>query len=60
MNNNASVNKQMQEMAKESEMMNNKNTHAYMQAAVNVIFTQMHENKGITLFCERTMAVMIK
>ena len=40
--------------------MNNKNTHAYMQAAVNVVFTQIHENKGINMFGERAIAETIK
>ena len=52
--------KQIQEMMKESEMMNNTNKHAYMEAEVNVMFTQMHANKGIRLFGERDIAAMIK
>ena len=31
-----------------------------MQAEVNVMFTYMHSNKGIKLFCERSIAAMIK
>ena len=44
MNNDVFMNKQLQEMMKRSEMMNNTNTHAYMQAAVNVMFAQIHAN----------------
>ena len=40
--------------------MNNKNTHAYMKAAVNVMFMHMHAKKGIQFFGERDIAVMIK
>ena len=40
--------------------MNNKNTHANMQLAVNVVFTQIHAKKGITVFSERGIVVMIK
>ena len=40
--------------------MNNTDTHAYIQAAVNVMNTQMHEKKGINKFGERAMAEMIK
>ena len=40
---------------KESDMMNNANTHTYMQAAVNVLFTHIN-----TIFGERDKAVMIK
>ena len=40
--------------------MNNTNTHAYIQAAVNVLFTQMHTKKGIKLFCDRDISAMIK
>ena len=31
-----------------------------MQAVSNVMFTQMHANKGIKLFYERSIAAMIK
>ena len=41
-------------------MRNNKNTHVYMQAAANVMFTQIHANKAITLFGERAIVDMIK
>ena len=58
--NNTCINKQIQKTTKESEVMNNKNMHAYMQAAVNVIFTQMHAKKGIKIFGERGIAAMIK
>ena len=40
--------------------MNNTNTHAYMQATVNVVFTQMHAKKRIKLFGERDLVVMKK
>ena len=40
--------------------MNNTNKHTYMQAVSNVMFTQMHANKGIKLFYERSIAAMIK
>ena len=40
--------------------MNNKNTHAYMQAAVKMMFNQMHAKKGIKLFGERYIAPTIK
>ena len=40
--------------------MNNKNAHAYMQAAVNVMFMQMNEKKGIKLFGKRDILEMIK
>ena len=39
--------------------MNNTNTHAYMQAVFNVIFTHIHAKKGIKLFGERAIAEMI-
>ena len=52
--------KKIQETIKESEELNNTNTHAYIQAAVNVMNTQMHEKKGINKFGERAMAEMIK
>ena len=48
------------EIGKESEVMNNKNTHAYMQAAVNVMFTYMNAKKGINIFYERCISAMIK
>ena len=47
-------------MIKESEVMNNKNTYAYMQAAVNVIFTQIHAKKRINIFGERDILAMVK
>ena len=40
--------------------MNNTDTHAYMQAAVNVMFTQMYANKEINMFGERDVSEMIK
>ena len=40
--------------------MNNINTHLYIQAVENVIFTQIHENKGIKLLDERDTAAMVK
>ena len=45
---------------KESKVMNNKNTHAYMQAAVKMMFTHMHAKKGIKLFGESDISAMIK
>ena len=60
MNNGTSVKKQTQEMMKEYDIMNNTNTHAYMQKEVNVMFMQMYANKGIMLFCERDIAGTIK
>ena len=45
---------------KESNVINNTNTHAYMQAAVNVVFMHIHANKGIKLFGERAIVSMIK
>ena len=52
--------KQIQETMKESKMANNTNTHAYMQAGVNVMFMQMHAKKGIKMFFERYIVAMIK
>ena len=40
--------------------MNNKNTHAYMQAAVIMMFNQMNYMKVIKLFGERDISEMIK
>ena len=40
--------------------MNNKNAHAYMQEAVNVMFMHMHSKKGIKMFGERDIVVMVK
>ena len=47
-------------MMKESEVTNNKNTHAYMQTAVNVMFRKMYAKKIINMFGERYIAAMIK
>ena len=41
-------------------MMNNTNKHAYMQADVDVMFTQIHTKKVIKFFGERAIASMIK
>ena len=49
-NNHLCVKTQIQEMVKLSEVMNTTNTHTYMQAAVNVMFTQMNAKKGINCF----------
>ena len=38
--------------------MNNKNTHTYMH--VDVMFTHMHEKKGINIFSERDKAALVK
>ena len=54
------VKKQIQEMIKESEIIIIENTHAYMQAAVMVMFTHMHAKKGTKLFGERAIVAMIK
>ena len=40
--------------------MNNTNTHTYMQAVVNVMFTQINAKKLIDMFGERAIAEMIK
>ena len=40
--------------------MNNRNTHAYTQAAANRMFMQIHANKVIKLFGERAIVEMIK
>ena len=45
---------------KESEVRNNTNTHAYMQAEVNVLFMHMNTKKGIKQFGERDIAATIK
>ena len=45
---------------KEFEVMNNKNTHAYMQAEVNMLFTHMHAKKRVKLFGERDISALIK
>ena len=54
------VKKQTQERTKESRMTNNKNIHAYMQAAVSVMFTYINTKKVIKLFGERSIVEMIK
>ena len=41
-------------------MNNNIDKHAYMQAAMNMMFIKMYENKGIKLFCGRAISFMIK
>ena len=45
---------------KESDIMKSKNTHAYMQVVVNVMFTQIHAKKEIKLFGEISIATMLK
>ena len=60
MKNDQCMKKQIKETNNESEVMNNKNAHAYMQAAVNVMFMQMNEKKGIKLFGKRDILEMIK
>ena len=47
-------------MMKESKGMNNKIIHAYIQAAVNAMFPYMYAKKGIELFAERVLSVMIR
>ena len=47
-------------MIKESKVTNNKNKHEYIQAAVNIMFTQIHKKKGIKLFGESYIYSMIK
>ena len=39
--------------------MNNNKMHAYIQAAVNVMFSYMKAKKGIKFFGEKAIAVMI-
>ena len=60
MNSGTCMKKEIQEMIKESKVMNNTNTHAYLQAEVNVMFMQMHTKKGINFFGEMLIAKMIK
>ena len=60
MMNDKCMKKKIQETMKESEAMNNKNTHLYMQTAVNMMFTQMHAKKGIKMFGERYIEEIIK
>ena len=52
--------KQIQEIMKESKVMDNTNKHAYMHAVVNAVFIQIHAKIGIKLFGERAIAAMIK
>ena len=40
--------------------MNNTNTHAYMQAEVDLMFIQMHKKNLIKLFGEGYIVEMIK
>ena len=47
-------------MMKELEVTNNKNTNAYMQVALNVIFMKINTKKGIKLFCEMATDAMIE
>ena len=58
--NDTCIKKQMQETTKESEVMNNKNTHECIQTEVNVIFKQTHTKKVIKMFGEIDMVTMIK
>ena len=51
---------QIQETIKESGWMNNKNTHEYMQAAVNLMFKKMYEKKGLMFFGKRVIPAIIK
>ena len=46
-------------MIKESEVKNNTDTHAYMKAALNMMFTQMHTKKGINISGKRDIDAMI-
>ena len=41
-------------------MTNITNTHAYIQAEVNMMFTKMHARKAVKFFGERAMAAIIK
>ena len=60
MNNYTCIKKRIQEMMIAYKLMNNKNTHACMQAAVNMMFTHMHVKRVIKLFGERSISEMIK
>ena len=60
MNNDTCMKKKIQETMKESEVVNNINTHALMQSVVNMMFRKIHAKKGIKLFGERSIAEMIK
>ena len=44
---------------KELEVTNNKNTNAYMQAELNVMFMKINTKKGIKLFGEMAIDAMI-
>ena len=55
MNNDTCMKKKIQETMKEYEVTNNTDTHAYMQAELNVMFTQMHAKKVI----DKYMFVMV-
>ena len=57
--NDACTNKQIQETMKESKAVNNKNTRAYIQAVVKLMFTQIHAKKVINIFGERDILEMI-
>ena len=59
MKNDESVQKQIQETKKESEIMNNKNTYAYIQAEMNVMLTQMQAKKAIKFFGKMYIAEVI-
>ena len=58
--NDTCMKKQIQEKMKGSKVINNKNTHAYMQEVVNTMFMQIHARKGINMFGERAIDAMIK
>ena len=58
--NDTCMKKKIQETTKESEVMNNKNTHEWIQTEVNVIFKQTHTNKVLKMFGEIDMVTMIK
>ena len=60
MNNDTCTKKKIQEMMEEYKVENDTNKHAYIQAAVNVMFKQIHEKKGIKMFGERAIEAMIK
>ena len=60
MNNNICEKKQRKETMKESNTKNNVNTHAYMQAVSNMIFTHIYTEEGIMFWGERNISAMMK
>ena len=59
MNNDTFMKKQIQEMMKEFEVIDNINTYAYMQAAVTTVCIVNHIKKWIKLFGERDISERI-